>query len=260
MLDFEQQNGGSMKKFTVIGAAVAALLATPVIAADMPVKAPVAPTPVAIPYNWTGFYIGGHGGYGWSKKDWTDLFQTQLPTGWTDSDSQNGFFGGLQGGYNYQINQWVFGIEGQVSWTDIKGYGLWRNPAGVITAESAHTDIHMLATLTGRLGIAWDRLLLYAKGGGAWVNEEHWQQDFANGPRWSDVPRATRTGWTVGGGLEYAFWENWSAKIEYDYMDFGTHRFPFVLLTTGQVFRYADITQKVHLVEVGINYRFNWSK
>ncbi len=239
-----------MKKLVLASAAVAALLATPAMAADLPVKAP--PIVAPAPYNWTGFYVGGNLGYGTSTKHWNDIFATTgLETGWLVSTKPDGFLGGVQGGYNYQVGRWVFGVEGQVSWTDMKGSAHWLEPGGAVSpAFTAHTDIHWLTSLTGRLGVAWDRALLYAKGGAAWIDEGHWQED--NGVPQTPVVSGTRTGWTVGGGIEYAFWDHWSAKIEYNYMDFGSHRY-FFAIADG---RFSDIEQKVQIVQAGINYKF----
>lgn len=243
-----------MKKLAVIAVGLAAVISTPVMAADIPMKAPAYTPPFIAPYNWTGFYVGGHVGYGWSKKDWTDISATTgLPTGFVATNHPKGVLGGVQGGYNYQLGQWVFGVEGQFSWTDMNGSSPFIEPNGTLSDESVHTDIHWLASLAGRFGFAWDRALVYAKGGAAWVNEHHWQE--FNGVQDTNVVSATRTGWTVGGGVEYAFWDRWSAKIEYNYMDFGSHRYPFVATADGRLFP-SDIAQKVQTVQIGINYKF----
>lgn len=241
-----------MKKF--IGAALASLSAVTAMAADLPVKAP---PPVYVPspvYNWTGFYVGGNVGYGWSTKDWTDISAaTGLPTGFVATNHPSGFLGGVQGGYNYQTGQWVLGIEGQISWTGMKGSTPFIEPNGMLSDESVHTSIHWLSSLAGRLGFAWDRALLYGKGGAAWVNEDHWQE--FNGVKDTNVVGAMRLGWSAGLGFEYAFWDHWTAKIEYNYWDFGSHRYPFVATADGRLFP-SDIVQKVQTVQVGINYKF----
>lgn len=221
-------------------------------AADMPTKAPVA----APAYSWTGFYIGGNIGYGTSSKDWTDISAaTGLPTGFLASSKPDGFFGGAQAGYNYQVGQWVVGVEGQFSWTDMKSTTPWIQPNGAVSPdERVRTVIHALATLTGRFGVAWDRALLYAKGGAAWVDEDHWQATAAGVPT-TTIEGGMRAGWIAGIGVEYAFWDHWSAKIEYNYMDFGSHRYSFAELGIGRLFP-SDIDQNVQVVLVGINYKF----
>jgi outer membrane immunogenic protein len=231
-------------------------VAQPALAADiparMPVKAPVMAAPLV--YNWTGFYIGGHVGYGWSDKDWTQTFSSLGLALDRGSHEADGFLGGGQIGFNYQVGQWVFGIEGDVSWSDLSGSGNHL----VFPAYSGHSSIDWLATLTGRVGYAFDRTLLYVKGGVAFADDDH-HIAFAGLGRVTNSTGDTRTGWTVGAGIEHAFWNNWSAKIEYNYMDFGSdnHTFTYFAAPAGLVERW-DIDQTVHAVKFGINYRFGW--
>ncbi len=234
------------------------MAATPALAADLgpsrlPVKAPVMAAPLV--YNWTGFYIGGHIGGGWGNKDWVDCTP---PAGCdpfvTASTDPSGFLGGIQAGFNYQIGQWVFGVEGQVSWANLEGDAAvnplwWRYVAG----DVAHTDVNMLATLAGRVGIAFDRTLLYVKGGVAWADEDHWMSNA--GVAFTNKSGDTRTGWMVGVGVEYAFWQNWSAKIEYNFMDFGTDTHTQTFIAGGACCDF-DVDQQIHVVKFGINYRF----
>lgn len=235
-----------MKRFLLATVGLAALIAAqPAAAADiprrMPVKGPVMAAPII--YNWTGFYIGAHLGYGWGDKDWRD------PTffGFNSGHDVDGFLGGLQAGFNWQAGQWVFGIEGDMSWTDMHGSSL----CGPALAFACTSDVNWLGTLTGRVGYTWDRTLLYVKGGVAWADDGYtlggWGASSGDG---------TRTGWTLGVGLEYAFWNNWSAKVEYNYMDFGSDRASFF---NGVVnVANPDIDQQVHAIKLGVNYRFGW--
>jgi len=127
-------------------------------------------------------------------------------------------------------------------------------------------------TLTGRLGVTVDHALLYVKAGGAWARFNH---DIATGfplsvlpPFFADSARDNRLGFTVGVGVEYAFWGNWSAKVEYDYMDFGSKNVEFVSSFVGApIFgpplalnQFADDRERVHVVKAGLNYRFWWGK
>jgi outer membrane immunogenic protein len=146
------------------------------------------------------------------------------------------------------------GIEGAGSWTDITGtsHGLDN-----IDAEptSTHAKTDWLASVTGRLGYAWDRWMLYAKGGAAWAHDKYSIATYAN--TWT--ASETRTGWTVGGGLEWAFAGNWSAKLEYDYYDFGRKDLTFNVIGPG-IFTNSSvesIKQQIHTVKLGINWHFN---
>jgi outer membrane immunogenic protein len=217
-------------------------------AADMPVKAqPMAP--VAAPYSWTGCFVGGHVGGLWATKDWT------VRTGGLNSadggDSINSLLGGAQLGCDYQFsNRFVIGIQGDYAWAD---------------AHNSHTDllnatisdgsrVKALASVTGRVGYTWDRFLGYVRGGGAWVRDDYNGTIIATGAAF-DSANETRGGWTVGVGGEYAFTNNISAFVEYDYYGFGTRQLTF-LNPAGAVTDLIDIRQRVSVVKAGLNYRF----
>jgi outer membrane immunogenic protein len=250
-----------MKKALLAGAALAALTigALPAAAADLATR-PVYKAPVAVPvaYNWSGFYIGGHVGYGWGEKDWDQTFTTPgFGAAFPNRSTSNvdGFLGGGQVGINWQSGMWVFGLEGDFSWTDADGCGRQSISPGFNNC----TSVNWYATATGRLGVAFDRSLLYVKGGAAFVDEDHFVANTVFPTGGATSTSNTRTGWTVGGGLEYALWDNWSAKIEYNFMDFGTDNraFTYTGINAGLTERY-DIDQQVHVVKFGVNYRFNW--
>jgi len=209
-----------MKNFLLGTVALIALgAAVPALAADMaPRSYTKAPAYVAAPiYNWTGFYIGGHVGGAFRGND------NNLLGGSNDGT----FLGGVQGGYDYQFAQnWVFGIEANYSWLD--------------TSNSFSNSA--LGSVTGRLGYTWGPALLYVKGGYAWADSE-----FTNG----FTGNAGRDGYTVGGGLEYLFTQNWSGKVEYQYYDFGKTSFSAPLAGFGST------RNDEHTVKAGLNYRFN---
>jgi len=196
-----------------------------VSAADAPpARGYYAPPPPPPPfYSWTGLYVGVHGGGGWAD----------LGVG----DTGSGFIGGGQVGYNYQVNQWVIGLEAEVS-----GAGIKNNLAsfGPITASF---NWNSLATLSSRFGYAFDNWLVYGKAGAAWadvsanVSAFGMQMVSAGG---------TANGWVAGVGAEYAFQNNWSAKIEYNAFGFGSDSATFI---SGN-----DVT--VQTVKAGVNYRF----
>jgi outer membrane immunogenic protein len=223
------------------------------MAADMPVKSPV----YAAPFSWTGFYIGAHVGWGWGSVKWSDacvfvgefceVGSGPLHPGPTGRYNLSGFLGGGQVGYNWQSGWAVLGVEADASGADIKGS---ESRSCLISVDACTSKIDALGTITGMFGGAFDRALVYVKGGGAWLREKHTMRDAGDVATSSD----TKWGWTLGAGLEYAFAPNWSGKIEYDFLDFGkeTHtvRFPDML---G---RSADVRQTMQTVKLGINYRF----
>jgi outer membrane immunogenic protein len=215
-------------------------------AADLPrpvYKAPPAlynPAPV---FSWTGFYAGVHGGYGWSR------FSGNDPVAGPSTVNAKGWLGGVQLGYNYQIGTFVIGAEGDFSWADVKN--VQNDPLGLGGGQATLKNDYFI-TGALRLGYAFDRTLIYAKGGGAWTRDKFDITDgvggFANG-------KFNRTGWLIGGGVEYAFWNNLSAKAEYNYLNFGSIT---ETLTTGGglIATSPSVSLKSHLVKVGLNYKF----
>ena len=158
---------GTMRSL-LVGLISATALSSAAFCADIAAK-PVYKAPPAgvlpVAYDWTGFYVGGHVGYGWAEKDWRDAFGLNI------ANKANGFLGGGQVGFNYQIGQFVLGAEGDFSWTGINGgttlLGIVPPPGG-----SFNTNVNWTSTLTGRLGVAFDRWLVYGKGGVAWANDK----------------------------------------------------------------------------------------
>src|SRR5450631_530093 len=178
--------------------------AAPALAADLPYRQgpPRVEAPVVPLFTWTGIYLGGQIGYGWG----TDTL-TVFPAGFGTNFTPNGIVGGAHAGYNYQINQFVAGIEG-----DIEGTGISRtfSPGGVVY----NTKIPVQGSIRGRLGVAFDRVLLYATGGAEFAGFDTSYSGIATASH-------SRVGWTIGGGIEYAVTSNWSVRAEYRYTDFG---------------------------------------
>jgi outer membrane immunogenic protein len=229
------------RNFTAYLASAAIILgaSTTAQAADIPVvrKAPAA----VIAHNWTGFYVGAHAGYGWGRSTWTDVAGLVV-----DDNTRHNLRGGLAGaqlGYNVQHGMWVFGIEGDWSWTGISGSSLFDG------VDPVETDVRWLATVTGRIGIAHGAWLPYIRGGVAWANER-FTISIPAVPRTTETTD-TRTGWTLGAGLEYAFTRNWSARIGYDYISLGTAR-----ANSGFAGFPLDIKHHLHVAKLAVNYRF----
>jgi outer membrane immunogenic protein len=227
-------------------AAGTAFSACSALAADLPVPpavapvAPVAYAPAAI-YNWTGFYIGGHAGAGFGNASWSDPFGGGNNTFNTGA----GFLGGGQVGANMQFNMLVLGVEGDFSYTDLKGSG--TDSIG----DTINTNTNWTSTVTGRIGAAFDRFLIYGKGGVAFARDQGGFTDLAGN---SANDAITRTGWTAGAGLEYGITKNWSAKIEYDYLSFGPQALNFSTPTTPLYSTNAGLN--VQEIKAGINFRF----
>jgi outer membrane immunogenic protein len=230
-----------MKKF-LLGAAALAAFAGPAFAADMPPrtysKAPPPYTAPAVVYNWTGFYIGGH--LGGAFTDGANLL---------GSDAR--FLGGVQGGFDYQFApNWVMGVEAQYSWLGGGNNGGVVFPGG--TLVTGNSD--QLGSVTGRVGYTWGPALLYAKGGYAWRDNNNIGVSVGGVPAAFTTDGNHKDGYTVGGGLEYMFAPNWSAKAEYQYYNFGNTTF-----TSGPAdIVGARVRDDEHTVKVGVNYRFGW--
>jgi outer membrane immunogenic protein len=215
----------TMKKILLASVAFLGMAAiVPAQAADLAArpytKAP-AYTPAPI-YNWTGFYIGGHigGAFGGSNN--------VLAPGFITNNNDGRFMGGGQIGYDTQFSpNWVFGIEANYSFLDTGSNFANRG----------------LGSVTGRLGYTWGPALLYVKGGYGWADSR-----FTNG----FAGNGGRDGYTVGGGLEYLFTQNWSGKVEYQYYDLGNVNF------IGPVGAFGTFRNDQHTIKVGLNYRFNW--
>ena len=225
-----------MSKYRLItlGLAAVMLASAPAVseAADAPRGPAYRPPPPPIPfYNWTGFYAGAHLGVGWSDGD--------------GSGNSSGFLGGGQVGFNYQINQWVLGVEADIAGTTIKDSvnAAVVSPGLPTLTGSATASLDWVSTLAPRFGYAFDRWLVYGKFGGAWAHGSGTASVAINGvPVNSISVDQTVSGWVLGVGTEYALRDNWTAKIEYNMMDFGSDG-PF-----------AD--SKFHVFKAGLNYRF----
>jgi outer membrane immunogenic protein len=236
------------------GAILALGFTGPLYAADMPVKALKAP--VVSVFTWTGCYIGGHGGGIWVRKEWS------LPTNGFSlgSHDANGWLGGGQIGCNYQTGRWVFGLQGDYAWTHASGSNI--NPVGLTDTST----VRSLGSVTGRVGYAFDRFLGYVKGGVAWERDNYTFRGTTTGqlPAVAAVlpgtvaysASETRSGWTIGVGGEYAFLDNWTAFLEYNYYDFGDRNVKFYNDANGLFVGEIAIRERKSVVKFGINYKF----
>lgn len=273
-----------MKTFLRGAAFGLGLAAAPSIAADMPFPVKAPPIAAAPIYSWTGFYIGANVGFGGDKFRYPfHAFQRQLQAeapaleariDGTMSVTSSGFFGGGQIGYNYQFNNnVVLGIEGDFEWSGIEGKfassGVLTNNNVLVasTKFDVGSEVEWFSTIRGRLGYAWDRVLLYATGGAAVGKvKSHGSISVsnANGPVAQLTGQVstsdTKWGWTAGAGLEYALARQWTFKTEYLYVDLGRQTlFSGVINDAANGFSAGagiDVKTTLHTVKAGVNYRF----
>jgi outer membrane immunogenic protein len=288
-----------LKKLLIAGIAAAAFCGAPALAADMPTKAPVYRAAAPVPlFNWTGFYVGVNGGYGWGDSSYSfsadngagqGLLNTGLSgiTPQSGSFRTSGFIGGGQLGYNWQFDRtWVAGIEADIAFSDVRGNG---SPAattnlgiGGIQPASipASRNLDWFGTLRARLGVLpTDRLLIFATGGLAY-GETSANSSIAvrvtgavtpvpadgttlncvgTSPCVAGSGSRTSVGWTIGGGLEYAVWNNVSVKAEYLYVNLcsQTSHLSAVPPATGTGSVATSFNDAAYnIVRVGLNYKF----
>jgi opacity protein-like surface antigen len=258
------------------------------IAAVMPTKAPVKAMGTVIPpTNWTGFYVGGFLGMAYGK---TDIQFVGDPLGARTNPRVMGALGGGQIGYNYQLqNNWVLGVEGDLGAANLHGSRTCGTDAGVAGGDfpfltqvgfspafmNCQNVVNWMATAAARVGYSWGRTLYYVKAGGAWADDtvnvscnfgplNGSTQILPNGvplgPCRNQLGALTngfstsghRSGWLLGWGTEFDLGHNWSAKAEYDYIDFGSRT---ALASDGlTVLRDSGAISQV---KIGVNYRFS---
>jgi len=234
------------KKFLLgtVGVLVLGLVA-PAMAADLAprpyTKAPLMEPPAPI-YLWTGFYIGGNGGWGQSRNCW-DFFG-----GASGCRERSGGLVGGQLGYRWQSSQWVFGLEAQGDWADLSS----QRVSLINPLFSTRTKTDGIGLFTGQIGYSFNQSLLYAKGGAAVTSNRFSIYGNVLGTELASA-NATRWGATVGAGWEYAFTPNWSFGVEYDHLFMGTANSSFTGVPLA--FTNARVSQDVDLVTLRINYR-----
>lgn len=234
----------------LVASTFAVVLSHQAIAADLPAARPDYRAPAVVPapvFSWTGCYLGANVGGASDRHKYTTNAFAGVAGQDAGSHTATAFIAGGQVGCNYQTGPLVVGVEGMFDWADLNRSHFV--PAAGVTLG---TDTQWLATATGRVGYAFDRVLVYAKGGGAWIQET---QSVTVGALNTNDGGRTRAGWTAGGGWEYAFADNWSVKIEYNYMDFGTKGTTTCTLGVCAATGVND-KETLHAVFLGLNFRF----
>lgn len=253
---------GSAFVASVLAIAAAGVTATAGFAADLPVPAGPAPAyypPPPAHYDWTGIYFGGLLGGAFSDDTLTTTAATALqPAGATSTVRPYSVTGGGEVGINVEFAPFVIGAE--ATWT-ASNASMTQYTGSLLGSQGFTSAPHSYTTATGKLGYAFNDLLFYAKGGGAWAAGNYRLATLAGGVLTAQqLITDTRSGWTVGAGVEYAFNEWLSAKLEYDYLDFRPKNYVFGNLPTVGGPVPVSVRSSGQLALAGVNFRYNWVK
>jgi outer membrane immunogenic protein len=226
-------------------------------AADMPVTA--APPPVPPPFSWTGFYIGANLGGAWAHNTWSDsIFGVNFGNG----NGEGVFIVGGQVGFNYQVSNIVFGVESDFEWAGNNNSGSGTLVPVLNQTIQVTSNDTWISTVAARLGFAYDRVLFYAKAGGGWIGNNGFEIN--NGTTSTSITGSnsnTARGWLAGAGLEWAFNNNWSTQVEYDYLGLSSRTLTVPVgsaFLAGDTFTTTTSGKNIQMAKVGFNYRFNW--
>ena len=238
-------------KATLVAAAAFSLMTASAFAADLGV-----PSAAPARFTWTGCYAGGNVGGGWGQKDLTDSagFLAGLgPPGGPSAASLNisGYMVGGQIGCDYQFpSNWVLGVEGYAAGGKISGSAVVPVPGDNATFSDT---TNFLTSGTARIGYAWGRWLPYVKGGAAWASDNYTVADVLGA--YDAVASEDRFGWTAGAGIEWALWDDWSVKLEYDYYGFGTRSVTFTNEDDRRrLLAPWSVKQDIQVVTLGLNF------
>jgi outer membrane immunogenic protein len=268
-----------MMRATIIVSLVAASLAVITAAAAEPLSQPTYKAPLSQPtYNWAGFYVGGNAGGAWGSFDPTtstylvpgDEFTTTsiaaFNTAGMQSIKPDGFTGGFEAGYNWQSNNFVYGLEGDIEAFRLRGSAssgpvVYPCCAPFTFTINSSASTTWLATARARLGFTSGNWLFFATGGAAFTNLNgnfSFSDNFFGATEAASIS-TTKTGYTLGGGLETSLSRQWSVKAEYLYVDFGTVSTSGIggvgiIFPTQPFFHSIDL--KANIARLGLNYHF----
>ncbi len=257
------ENAGSTKGSKLVGQSAAFAVASffgataAAVAADLPLPV-TTPPPISAVYNWTGLYVGGNIGAGWSGLSGTNFSDT-LGSAFFLASTSVQFLGGGQVGVNYQFsNGVVIGAEAMFDWLAASQNAPVTATAAGVAANIGTFNERWLTTATAKLGYAWDRVLLYAKGGGAWVASDSPSISIAGVPAsFTSAGNTTASTWTAGFGLEWAFSGNWSVRAEYDYIALPGQSLtvaPGTPTFGGDVISFNN--RNLSIIALAVNYKF----
>ena len=224
-------------------------------AADLPAYEPAPPAPMSYTsasYDWSGAYLGLHGGYLWSDADYTAddaLDPVDFSRGSIDAD---GWLAGVHAGYNVMLGSFVLGVEGDLAWSNADGS---EGNTPLVPADSfsqIDVDVEWMGNLRARAGYAIDRFLVYGTGGVAYASTEASVEDLGV-PGASDSDRDSVWGWTVGAGVEAAVMQNVTVRAEYLYTDYADAKYDF---TAAPLTVPVDVDLDSHAMKVGVSYKF----
>ncbi len=237
----------SLKRFLVFWVAASCGFGTTIaVAAELSQSAMPAPIAASLPAkDWTGAYVGAHVGGAWND---TGGYSTNCGAACTAARTTiGGSVGGLQAGYNYQVGQGVVGVEADLNAAALRGSYAATDGIDEVTSKVDH-----YGTLTAKIGVSSGQALLYAKVGAAWTHNLHGNYDTVEQATFST--NYWKLGWTLGGGLEYAFTPSWSVKMEYDVIDTGKK--PTTFYAASGAFFTATMHQRIRMSLLGLNYKF----
>jgi outer membrane immunogenic protein len=245
-----------MKKALLVGVSLAVLGSAPAFAADLAARHVYTKAPVVAPiYNWAGFYVGFNAGGGWSHNCWdiNAVSGVAVPSTAEGCHDATGALVGGQIGYRWQVTNWVFGVEAQGDWANLKGSNT-SAPAALFPLVN-QTKMDAIGLFTGQVGYAWNNVLWYAKGGAAVTHDKY--NGILAGVTF-DQASETRWGGAIGTGVEVGFAPGWSVGVEYDHLFMGGRNVNFT--TTPAFLSFADrtdhIKQDVDMATVRVNYTF----
>jgi outer membrane immunogenic protein len=258
--------GVPLKKSLLAGASLGAIaLATGSQAADLGARPvyrapPLAPAPA--PFSWTGFYVGANVGAAWARSSVSDDLATSTAIPWisgakgavgTVNADNTGVIGGFQAGYNWQFTSLVLGVEGDISFSSLDRTVAFTAGIGGGVGDTYRSRLDTLGTLRGRIGWAFDRVLVYGTGGAAFASLKDQYTDPPSVAGFTLSPSSSVTGWTAGGGIEYAFADHWTARAEYLHVGFPDRSLTIQVFGSPYGFIFKD---SLDIARVGINYKF----
>ena len=247
-----------MKTLLLAAAGLTAVAIAPALAADLPARTPAyakAPAIVEPIYNWSGFYGGLNAGGASSRNCWSinNAIGVTVPSTAEGCHNATGALAGGQIGYRWQMTNWVFGLEAQGDWADLKGSNVSQLTAPFAVFNN-NSKIDAIGLFTGQVGYAWNNVLWYGKGGAA-VTHDKYNGDILGTT--FDTASETRWGGVIGTGFEFGFAPNWSVAVEYDHVFMGSHNVSFNATALGGISTRTDsIKQDVDIGTVRVNYTF----